>query len=360
MHQVRLLEVVSGLGLGGAERALINRTKYLPPNFQQTVLNVRPEINSLKFDSKVWERQVGGRGLNRLIEIYKFLSQNQFDAVVVRTPLDAIRFGFFQFLDSTRAQKLIFEAHSNFVTQRRGLNLIMKSLFRCVSRKIDLVIAVSQSVSRGPLCKGQRNVEIVFLGAELEGLTELVRSSSTPRLLFIGRLVDLKRPVWLLERIVAIRHRCFLPSNALTMIGSGPLKKQVQDFILAFDLTGTVRYVGEQQNVTPYLLSATHLISCSTNEGLPLTFFEAKLAGLTVISTPSGGGAEIFDSQDHELESFESGEFEDVLVSIFTTPTPTLQKRKKIQADSRWMNASECASKYYQLVLQALTSEQHT
>ena len=347
MANRRLLEVVSGLGLGGAERALFNRMKYIPSDFEQVILNVRPEIDTLKLDPTAIEYSITRRGVFRLFDIFKFINRNWFDIIIVRTPFDAVRFGFLKLLKRNQAPKIIFEAHSNFVSKKSGANLLLRIFLLVVYPKIDLIIAVSQNVSRGPLCRGHKNVQVVYLGAQLEGSVNLATKPGTARLVFIGRLIELKQPVWLLERIFAIHSRETLPKRSLTIIGAGPMEREVQSFIVAHNLEGMVDFVGEQTNITPYLMSSTHLVSCSTNEGLPLTFFEAKLAGLAILSTPSGGGAEIFDDYDRELGSFEKDEFENALITIFSNPPPTLEDRKRIQANSSWMSAERSAREYY-------------
>ena len=352
MVKFRLLEVVSGFGLGGAERALLTRMKYIPSTFEQQVLNIRPEINALELHPKIKEHQVNARSLSRLIQIYKFLDKNQFDLIIVRTPVDAIRLSLLQMLGVNRPAKLILEAHSNFVSKRFGLNFLLQYLLRAVASRFDLTIPVSRNVMQGPMCRGQKNVQVINLGAELVGPVKLESTPDSARLVFVGRLIELKRPIWLLERLVAVRSRLALPEAALTIVGSGPLGKKVEEFILTHNLQTTVRFVGEQKNVTPYLLAASHLVSPSTNEGLPLTFFEAKLAGLAILATPSGGGAEIFDSHDRELKSFDEVEFEDALIEVFRTPPQSLATRKKIQTDSSWMSAERCAKQYYALLIQ--------
>ena len=355
MVKLRLLEVVSGFGLGGAERALLTRMKYIPSTFEQQVLNIRPEIDVLELDQEILEHKFAKRGFFRLIAINRFLRRNEFDFMIVRTPLDAIRFGFLQKLNRKRSGKLVFEAHSNFVSKKIVLNYLMQVLLRAVSSKFDLSIAVSQNVFNGPLCRGHKNAKVVYLGAELTDSLQLETTPNTSRLVFVGRLVDLKRPIWLLERLVAIRSQQLLPENALTIVGSGPLEKRVKDFIATERLEGVVNFVGEQFNVAPFLLSSTHLVSPSTNEGLPLTFFEAKLAGLLILATPSGGGSEIFDTQDQKLKTFDELEFENALVRIFDSPPPSLAERKRIQRDSSWMNADQCAKNYYDLLTRLMS-----
>jgi glycosyltransferase involved in cell wall biosynthesis len=348
--KIRILDVVSGFGLGGAEKALLARIKYMPVEFDQNILNVRPEIDALELSSVIIEHKIIRRGLFRFIEIVQFLKYNKSDLVIVRTPLDAVRFGLIRIFMPRILPRLLFEAHSNFVSKKNIVNFLLSALLRMVSWKFDLVIAVSENVRRGPLCREQKNVEVVYLGADLDLPTLRLREIQNPQLLFIGRLVEVKRPLWLLERFSNIRSKVELPASALTIVGAGPLEDQVKRFINTDNLETVVDYVGLQLDVSPYLLSATHLVSSSTNEGLPLTFFEAKLAGLSILATPSGGGSEIFDSTDHELTSFETDEFEIALIKIFQTAPPTLEVRQGMQNRSSWMTTEQCAKRYYVLL----------
>ncbi len=356
MAEFKILEVVSGFGLGGAEKALAARMKYLPPEFEQTILNVRPEIDGFKPHAKFTEYKITRRGIYRIAEIRKFFNSKHFDLVIVRTPLDAIRFGFLKRLLGNQTFKLVFEAHSNFLTKRRGFAFILGALLRWNSPNIDLVVAVSDNVSRGPLCAGQRCVEKVYLGSDLDFANNEVVHSEVPHLLFVGRLVDLKRPLWLLERVRNLTRTIALPKPTLTMVGFGPLELTVREFIRSNDLEETVRFVGMQDEVLPYYNIATHFVSCSTNEGLPLTFFEAKLAGLAILATPSGGGGEIFGDEDLELDSFDETEFEIALINILSSAPPSLGSKRAIRDRSRWMSSEECSKRYYSLISRLLSN----
>ena len=354
MSRIRILEVVSGFGIGGAEKALAARMTFLPKAFEYSVLNVRPEIDAFHPKVAFKEIKVVSQRFGRILGMRRVLKKNSFDVVIVRTPLDAIRFGLFKYLFRNLEFKLIFEAHSNFLSKKPGISLIFKILLSMISRKIDLVIAVSANVSKGPLCKGQRRVEVVYLGSDHNAGLEKQDSPVKPHLIFVGRLVDLKRPLWLLERIHHLSQTISLPEPTLTIVGSGPLESSVQAFISSKELKRYVRFVGAQESVSPFFAVATHLISCSTNEGLPLTFFEAKLAGLSILATPSGGGSEIFGEEDVELNTFDEVEFEAALRKILISSPPSAEEREAIQLKSSWMSAEEGAKRYYSAVSRLL------
>jgi glycosyltransferase involved in cell wall biosynthesis len=350
----RILEVVSGLGVGGAEKALISRMRFTPKSFEIEVLNLRPEIDALNMDQHIKEHKIKKQGFFRFLEIWRFLKVNKYHAIIVRTPLDAIRILTIVSIKRINRPRIVFEAHNNYVTKRVGSIRILTYFFHQFSRSIDLTIAVSENVKRGPQCVRNSNVHVVYLGAVAEYLPLQPTWERYSTLLYVGRLVDVKRPVWLLERIANIRLQVNLPPKILTMVGSGPLEKEVKDFLQLHQLEEVVNFVGFESDLAPYYASASHLVSCSTNEGLPLTFFEAKLSGLNIIATPSGGGSEIFGQEDLELKSFDEHEFEKALIEVLNSPAPTMEFRRSVQLKSLWMSAEKGAERYYALITDLL------
>jgi glycosyltransferase involved in cell wall biosynthesis len=350
-----ILEVVSGLGVGGAEKAMLSRMKWLPVQFTNTILNVRPEIDALTHSETIQQHRVSRRGLLRFLSILFYLSNSNYDVIIVRTPLDAVRFSLCKsILRNKKRLTLVFEAHSNFVSRRPIMNRLLSILLQNCRGQIDLVVAVSENVKKGPLCVNLRNVEVVYLGAELEPYQSAILKSDSPKLLFVGRLVDIKRPIWLLERLRNVGERLSLQESTLTLVGDGPLKQELEMSIEIFGLKGVVDLIGYKENVSRYFDSATHLVSCSTNEGLPLTFYEAKLSGLSIIATPSGGGGEIFGPEDLELSSFDESEFEEALFRVLGSPPPSREMRRSVRSNSRWMRSEDCAKRYYFLLSEQL------
>ena len=354
MAKFRILEVVSGLGMGGAEKAFSARIGYLPEKFECTILNIRPEIDSLGVGILLSEKKILSRGVFRLFAVIRFFRSHQFDVVIVRTPIDAIRFGFVKLFFRRVIPILIFEAHSNFASKKFGLNLMFAQLLRLISKKIDLTIAVSENVKLGPLCDGQKRVEVLYLGSDLNPLPFVGLAPSHPRLLFVGRLIDLKRPVWLIERIINLKSKIDLPDSFLTIVGTGPLEKDLKNLIQINSLGEIVKLAGFQHDVAPFYAAATHLVSCSTNEGLPLSFYEAKISGLSILATPSGGGSEIFTEDDLELKSFGEVEFETALERILDSTAYTIEHRETIQSKSQWMSAKHSSQRYYSLINELL------
>ena len=322
--------------------------RYATDHFERTILNLRPEIDFLEPGPAVDHFKIKDGGFSRILQAFDFVKNNSFDLIIVRTPLDAIRFGLFKFVLRNKMPRIVFEAHSTFVSKKNGVNWILGFLLKRVSKQILAVVAVSKSVKNGKLCRGCKDVRVIYLGGDLDRNSFSSKIPDEPRLIFVGRLVDLKRPIWLLEIMKRLNSKMNLSDSVLTIVGTGPLEKVVREYIERNGLNRVVKFVGLQTDLSSFYSSASHLISASTHEGLPLTFFEAKMSGLCILSTPSGGGAEIFSEEDLELTTFEADEFEEAVIRILQNPAPSIEIRKKIQSKSSWMSVEQCSKEYHE------------
>ena len=349
MKESKVLEVVSGLGMGGAEKALISRLNQQPSGIKSMIVNIRPQIDSLYSPAFVRHVKNQGNFLADLLFLRKNVRDFHPDFVIVRTPADVIRMAIVK-----RASKnnffFIFEAHSNFLTKKRLVATLLSILFNVSSTQLDGIIAVSKSVKAGPLCRGRVPVQLCYLGSDIRVEASDLKELKQPKLLFVGRMVDLKKPLWLIERISSLRDKNLLGSGSLTIVGGGPLLEEARRIVSNLRLEKFVSIAGQQANVLPYFFEHSHLVSCSVNEGLPITFYEAKLAGLRIISTPSGGGAEVFDKHDTVTAGFSENEFEAVLAKAFSEPVPTLIEKIEISEASAWMSSQKCTENYYRAI----------
>jgi glycosyltransferase involved in cell wall biosynthesis len=344
-----VLEVVSGLGAGGAEKALLSRLSNMPNNFQTSVLNTRPELDALPLNDGVVMINKQVKFFLLILDLRKVLDEIKPDFIIVRTPLDAIRFALAKMFFRKHSWKLVFEVHSNFVTSRRLFRPVLEVILTILRSRIHYYFAVSENTRNGPLCQSRRNSSVVLLGGNSVSRPEAYPFTSPPKLLFLGRLTAVKRPLILVEAVSRLAKECTLNQGFLTMVGGGEMRKELDKFVEDSGLSGIIEVVGYKPTVSEFLVSCTHLVSVSSNEGLPISFFEAKLAGMRIISTPSGGGSEIFDEFDFELPSFEVDDLVSHLKTILNEEISG-ESRKLIASKSLWMNAENCSKKYYDLL----------
>jgi glycosyltransferase involved in cell wall biosynthesis len=348
--KIHILEVVNGMGMGGAEKGLVARLKHCPDFISTSVVNLNSRIDAITLSELKNIKVFTLKYLFKNIALLRILKEVNPNVVVVRTPRDLVRLAFISKFAKKPTWKLVFEAHSNVVTTKVLLKLPMKLLLHRMSSKVDLTIAISKNVSQGILCKKAKRIEIIYYGSDLEVPNSMYPNSLTPRLLFVGRLVAIKRPLWLLEQIKLLKELYSLPESFLMIVGSGPLQKRLVERISNLGLEREVKFFGFQEDVLPFMLSSTHLISPSLTEGLPITFYEAKLAGMRIITTPSGGGTEILDNEDILLNDFESDTFLRALGKVIESGGVTKNERLEISSRSFWMRSSHLIPTYYDAI----------
>lgn len=105
--------------------------------------------------------------------------------------------------------------------------------------------------------------------------------------LFVGRLVERKRPLLLLDCLAAARERA--PDLRLEVLGDGPLMPAVRARVAALGLGDAVSLPGFVADTPERLRAADGFVLCSTIEGLPNAMLEAMASGLPCLATRISG-----------------------------------------------------------------------
>lgn len=106
-------------------------------------------------------------------------------------------------------------------------------------------------------------------------------------LVFVGRLNPQKNPTFLLEVLGSLLS---LPWK-LTIIGDGPLREKVREFIARYQLGDRVTETGwlDSTKVQSILAEADILCMPSTSEGMPVAAIEALKSGLAIVASDIPG-----------------------------------------------------------------------
>ncbi len=116
-----------------------------------------------------------------------------------------------------------------------------------------------------------------------------------PRLVFVGRLVEVKGVRYLIDAVDILRNRGV--AVELRICGDGPLRRLLEEQVARLALSNSVRFEGHvAHDALPAVFYRADVFvgpSVSTSlgeaEGFGLTFLEAQAAGLPVIGTDVGG-----------------------------------------------------------------------
>ena len=174
------------------------------------------------------------------------------------------------------------------------------TLFR-VSTALAESIDVNSAATGSLLPNRVKNKTHVLLGAAEEYATEPSNPrSSSPRILFVGRLVARKGVDDLLAAFAIIEAR--LPEARLVIVGDGPERGQLESLTARLGVSQKVSFRGTlvgkmlenaYQDSTVFVLPSKDVASDPANEGLGLALIEASMHSKPLVGTLHGGIPEV-------------------------------------------------------------------
>lgn len=174
----------------------------------------------------------------------------------------------------------------------------------------------------------------------------------TKYLIFIGQMHEVKGVNYLIDALYILKKKGALTFKTI-LIGDGPLKKNVEDWIRKRDLTKDILLLGEKPNdEIPLWMNACNLFCLpSKREGLPNVILEATATGLPVVASRVGGISEIVDDSNGILvEPGNPSALADAIVTAFKKKWDRERIREKVNSFS-WEKSAEMYFKIYQEVL---------
>jgi glycosyltransferase involved in cell wall biosynthesis len=113
------------------------------------------------------------------------------------------------------------------------------------------------------------------------------------KILFVGRLVEDKRPLELLEQVrnalgkLEVKHSAHVEEVTLTLIGNGPLRDKIIEFLDSeFRISWVVKELPDRNSVLKEMLKHDLLLQFPITEGQPGVTLEAINIGLPILTTP--------------------------------------------------------------------------
>jgi glycosyltransferase involved in cell wall biosynthesis len=100
------------------------------------------------------------------------------------------------------------------------------------------------------------------------------------RIIFIGRLIPIKRPQDFL-RITQMLRDCGIPVEA-TILGDGPMRLEIEKMADGMGIKNIVTFAGNVPNAYNYLKNSNAFIHCAEAEGTPNAVLEAMSTGVPV------------------------------------------------------------------------------
>ena len=190
--------------------------------------------------------------------------------------------------------------HSDVVRQRVSLALYRPLLRRFLKRNAAIMVSSPNLVESSPFLEPLTGrCRVVHFGIDVDRFSptqrvlegaERVReryADAGGLVLFVGRLVYYKGLTFLLEAMREV-------DASLLILGTGPMRKELDKRVEALGLSGRVRFVAEvEEEEMPFYYHACDLLvlpSTARSEAFGLVLLEAQACGKPVISTELGTG----------------------------------------------------------------------
>lgn len=177
--------------------------------------------------------------------------------------------------------------------RKKGLRL-RRLVHRIVFEKADGIVAISNSVKDSLvqyLGVKEEKISVIYNGVPLTGATCLRETLQKVRLVYVGRLVEIKGIQIILDALAGILDQ---QSFEFDIIGEGPYRETLEKMIVQLGLESKARLVGLRRDV-PQALSEKdifiHMPIC--DEGFGITVVEGMAAGCICVCAAKGGIPEI-------------------------------------------------------------------
>ncbi len=301
--RARVVYLAHTLAVGGAEEMVLNLVRYLPPEFERSVVCIdKPgpigdEIRNTGVPFHALGLQPGLRRPIDLLRLQQFIHQSE-PTIVHTFLLTASLYG--RFAAMLARVPIVIGTEVNIYERKRPLHRMAESW---LMRRTDAVIASAGSVRDfyvDQIHADPDKVVVIYNAVDWSQLqttmareafrAEMGLPADAPVAGIIARLTEQKAHRILFD---AMASRAELAALHLLVIGDGELRDQLRRRVDELGLTGRVHFAGARRDLGNILGAIDMFLMPSLWEGLPLSLVLAMGAGLPVVASKVAGIPEV-------------------------------------------------------------------
>jgi glycosyltransferase involved in cell wall biosynthesis len=353
LRRLKILQVITGLGPGGAERLVLDMVhRFDTDRFEVRIVSLIDNLRALEVYGhygqavEVFDLHKGRR-LTNLWKMRKFLKSFAPDVIhahMFHSLVAAIALTRFM----THEPAICFTSHLNRYPLFRNRTVrLLKSW-----RQADVIFEPNQhpDMNVAHTCVFPNGVPVSSLPPARTPWCE----TDTLRLLSVGRLAEQKDPVGLLRSLA----RADLPHWTLDFVGSGPLEEAIRVLAADLRLEHRVNILGVRSDVRQLMRNANVFLMHSKYEGMPMALLEAGAEAMPVVATPVGSIPEIIGNDRGVLARPEC--FTEALCSLISTPNDALSMGRELWTHISKKHSIESTTKAHEHLYQELVKIEKT
>lgn len=299
-NKTNILQVITGLGKGGAERVVldlcknINKSKY---NVYVLSFGNRDALLPLFKDANI---DVTFIYLNRFVELagfvksFKNILKSKNISIIHAHLFHSLLFSIVLNCISFFRYKIVFTSHSNLGSKFRELILCLLKNFRSV----DIIFSLSQK-----RYFDKSNSVVIQNGIDAKSYDLDALKNNLFTFITIGRLEHVKNHLKFLDILKSVESE---KKFEVWIVGEGYLKSQIEQKVKDLELENRIKMLGFRTDIKELCCKSHCFILPSIWEGLPIALIEAGASGLPVISTPVGSIPDLINDETGYLSPIES------------------------------------------------------
>ncbi len=294
---------IGSLSMGGAERVIVNLAAYFHScGYRVTIVTKLQDADEYPVPKGVTRilADIAGDEIssNRLLNLYRRIAKlrNIWKQLRPDYIVSFIKKNNFMAITSAMGLRIpvIVSVRSNPAREYpdKLTRLLVRVLF---ARAAGVVLQTKQAKEFFP--KSVQKKAVVLPNSLSEKFLQNEYSGERRKeIVWVGRMDSNKNPKMLLEAFAKIAGK--YQDWALTFIGEGYLKKEMEEFCKENALCGQVNFTGRIDDVAGAIQPASVFVLTSKQEGMPNALIEAMVSGLAAVSTdcPCGGPAELIEN----------------------------------------------------------------
>lgn len=312
MVTMKILYIITGLGMGGAEHVVVNLADALSARGHQVkIAYLTGEALVLPRSLEVEVISIGMSSAKDILKAYVKLR-----ALVKKMKPDVVHSHMYHSNLLARLLRLSINVPKLFCTshsKEEGGQLRMLA-YRFTDKLADISTNVSQEavdsfIKRG-IAKPNRMITVAN-GINTQQFYFDKEARTTKRnelningvkaILAVGRIHKAKDYPNLLNAIASLRitRQDFI----VFIVGDGPLKEEMTSLAESLGITDVVQFLGIRRDIPALMSAADIYVMSSAWEGLPMVILEAMACERVVVATDCGGVKEVVGSEGFLVES---------------------------------------------------------
>ena len=348
--KINILQLITGLGMGGAEKVVLDLAKYTDKkkfNTYVLAMSKRDELLQEFLDNNINTTILKkSNSLSDFMSIVKyinnFVKENNIQIIHAHMTHSIIIASMVKIFNPSL--KIVYTSHSLNIGSKLREFIIwsLKPL-----RDVDIVF--SKDILKYFY---KQNYKVIPNGIKIDKYNLELEKNAKFTFIAVGRLETVKNHKFLIEIANNLKDKY---DFEIQIVGEGYLKEELNNLIHKYDLKDTVKLLGLRNDI-PILLNKSHcLLMPSLWEGLPIVILEASASSLPIISTPVGSISSLLNNKNAYLTTLDN--FENNMIEVLTNYSDAKKKGSNLFNDIKKKYSIESVIKEHEKIYKELNCQ---